>query len=60
MKAKEDPRRALANYRAALSLGGTRTLPELFSAAGIQFDFSEKTLSPLVRAIEEELAGLPV
>lgn len=59
MKAKEDPRRALANYRAALSLGGTRTLPELFSAAGIQFDFSEKTLSPLVRAIEEELAGLP-
>jgi oligoendopeptidase F len=27
MKAKEDPRRALANYRAGLSLGGTRSLP---------------------------------
>lgn len=60
MKAKEDPHRALANYRAALSLGGTRSLPELFAAAGIRFDFSEQTLAPLVRAIEEELSGLPV
>jgi len=59
MKAKEDPRRALSNYRAALSLGGTRPLPELFAAAGINFDFSEKTLAPLVRAVEEELSGLP-
>jgi oligoendopeptidase F len=59
MKAKEDPKRALANYRAALCLGGTRPLPELFAAAGIQFDFSEKTLRPLVRAIEEELEQLP-
>ena len=59
MKAKEDPRRALANYRAGLSLGGTRPLPELFSAAGILFDFSERTLRPLVRAVEEELSGLP-
>ncbi|QOV88196.1 M3 family oligoendopeptidase [Humisphaera borealis] len=59
MKAKEDPHRALANYRTALTLGGTRTLPDLFAAAGIRFDFSEKTLAPLVRAIEEELAGLP-
>ncbi|HEX8911479.1 MAG TPA: M3 family oligoendopeptidase [Humisphaera sp.] len=59
MKAKEDPKRALANYRAALALGGTRPLPELFAAAGISFDFSEKTIRPLVRAIEQELAELP-
>jgi oligoendopeptidase F len=59
MKAKEDTRKALANYRAALALGGTRTLPELFSAAGIQFDFSEKTLRPLMNAVGEELAQLP-
>jgi oligoendopeptidase F len=58
MKAKEDPKRALANYRSALALGGTRPLPELFAAAGIAFDFSDKTLRPLVRAVEEELAGL--
>jgi oligoendopeptidase F len=59
MKAKEDPKRALANYRAALSLGGTRPLPELFAAAGITFDFSEKTIRPLIGAIEEELSQLP-
>jgi oligoendopeptidase F len=60
LKAKEDPRRALANYRAALKLGGTRPLPELFAAAGIRFDFSAKTLRPLISAIAEELAALPV
>jgi oligoendopeptidase F len=59
LKAKQDPYRALAGYRAALALGGTRTLPELFSAAGISFDFSEKTLRPLMNAIRDELATLP-
>lgn len=58
-KAKEDTQRALNNYRAGLKLGGTRPLPELFSAAGIRFDFSEKTLKPLMNAIGEELAELP-
>ncbi len=59
MKARHDPRRAIANYRSALALGGTRPLPELFAAAGISFDFSEKTLSPLMNALGEELASLP-
>jgi oligoendopeptidase F len=59
LKAKEDPRKALANYRAALKLGGTKPLPDLFAAAGIRFDFSEKTLRPLMAALEEELASLP-
>ncbi|MEA2710311.1 MAG: oligoendopeptidase, partial [Phycisphaerales bacterium] len=59
MKSKENPRQALANYRAALALGGTRPLPELFAAAGIRFDFSEKTLRPLMNAVREELASLP-
>jgi oligoendopeptidase F len=59
MKAKEDPQRALSNYRAGLKLGGTRPLPDLFKAAGIQFDFSEKTLRPLMNAVREELAELP-
>jgi oligoendopeptidase F len=59
MKAKEDTQRALNNYRAGLKLGGTRPLPDLFRAAGIQFDFSEKTLRPLMQAIRDELAQLP-
>jgi oligoendopeptidase F len=59
LKSRTDPHRAIANYRAALRLGGTRSLPELFSAAGIVFDFSEKTLRPLMDAIGEELSALP-
>ncbi|MCS7033015.1 MAG: M3 family oligoendopeptidase [Phycisphaerae bacterium] len=59
LKAKSDPQQALANYRAALRLGGTRPLPQLFAAAGIHFDFSRKTLAPLAAAVAEELARLP-
>jgi oligoendopeptidase F len=59
MKSRQDMRRAVSNYRAGLKLGGTRSLPELFSAAGIVFDFSEKTLRPLMDAVGEELAALP-
>lgn len=58
VKSRRDTHGAIANYRAALKLGGTRTLPELFSAAGLVFDFSEKTLGPLLDAIGEELAAL--
>jgi oligoendopeptidase F len=59
LKSKRDPRQALAGYRAALALGGTRPLPDLFAAAGIAFDFSEKTLRPLMNALEQELEALP-
>ena len=59
LKAKENPRRALANYRAALALGGTRPLPELFAAAGVRFNFGERTLRPLVAAVREEMDALP-
>lgn len=59
LKSRHDPHGALAGYRAALALGGTRTLPQLFAAAGISFDFSAKTLGPLMHAVQEELAQLP-
>jgi len=58
-KASEDPQRALSNYRAALKLGGTRPLPELFTTAGLRFDFSMTTIEPLMHAVHEELAALP-
>ena len=59
LKSRQDPKKAVANYRVALSLGGTRPLPELFAAAGIRFDFSTQTLAPLMQALGEELARLP-
>ncbi|MBI4659865.1 MAG: M3 family oligoendopeptidase [Verrucomicrobia bacterium] len=56
--AKKNRATALDRYRRALSLGGSRPLPELFSAAGCQFEFSRKTVNPLVELIREELAKL--
>ncbi len=50
---------AIDQYRTALALGGSRPLPELFESAGAKFDFSEKTLTPLIAAIREKLAALP-
>ncbi|MEM8739110.1 MAG: M3 family oligoendopeptidase [Planctomycetota bacterium] len=58
-KYRQDPAAALAGYRAALSLGGTRPLPELFAAAGIVFDFTAATLEPLIAAVADELDQLP-
>jgi oligoendopeptidase F len=57
-RARQDGPQALADYRSALVLGGSRPLPELFEAAGIRFDFSEDTMKPLVDAVAEELAAL--
>jgi len=48
------PLPALEAYRAALRLGGSRPLPELFAAAGCRFDFSAKTLRPLVALVQSE------
>ncbi len=55
-KYKKDPAGAVAAYRRGLSLGGSKTLPELFEAAEIEFDFSEKTVRPLFEMVEAEWA----
>ncbi len=55
---KQDKPKALRDYQSALALGGSRPLPELFSAAGCRFDFSTETVKPLVKLVETELAKL--
>lgn len=50
---------ALAAYRKAIDLGGSRPLPELFGAAGLPFDFGDATIARLVEAAERELEKLP-
>ena len=55
---RRDPAESLAAYRAALALGGSCSLPELFATAGCRFDLSRKTLAPLIRLVREELARL--
>ena len=55
---KQNKAKALGDYKKSLALGGSRPLPELFSAAGCQFEFSAKTILPLAKVLREELAKL--
>jgi oligoendopeptidase F len=52
---KKSPETAVNNYITALDLGATRTLPELFKAAGLQFDFSPEYISGLMQFVKQEL-----
>lgn len=52
---RENSDLAVKNYKKALSLGGTVTLPEVYQAAGVPFDFSEKNISSLAELLEAEL-----
>ncbi|MEI7999168.1 MAG: M3 family oligoendopeptidase [Candidatus Omnitrophota bacterium] len=58
LKAKQDPKQALANYRRGLSFGGSLPLPELYKAAGIKFDFSMEIIKPLVDEVYKEWKAL--
>ena len=55
MQYKKNKEKALSNYMQALSLGGTRTLPELYAAAGLQFDFSKEHIKQLMAFVSEEM-----
>lgn len=55
MQYKKDPKAALQNYMQALSLGGTKTLPELYAAAGLTFDFSPAHIKTLMEFVKEEM-----
>ncbi len=52
---KENKDKAVENYLNALKLGGTRTLPELFASAGLQFNFSPDYISELMLFVQGEL-----
>jgi oligoendopeptidase F len=56
---KRDQAGALHHYKRSLELGGSRPLPELFKAAGCNFEFSRKAIAPLVKLVRDELARLP-
>jgi oligoendopeptidase F len=55
---KQNPEMAINNYIKALELGGTLTLPELFKAAGLCFDFSPSHISELMRFVQQEMLAL--
>lgn len=55
---KEDKDKAINNYINALSLGGTKTLPELYKAAGLKFSFAPDYISELMLFVQQEMSKL--
>ena len=51
--ARKDQKKAVADYRQALALGSTVSLPELFATAGAKFAFDAETLKRAVDLMEE-------
>jgi len=58
MQFRKAPAQALENYCRALSLGGTRTLPELYEAMGLTFDFSPERIKVLMDFVQDEMEKL--
>ena len=57
MQFRENKDAALDNYMRSLSLGGTKTLPELYQAAGLVFNFSPDRIQKLMQFVKKELEG---
>ena len=55
---KQNRALALADYKAALALGGSRPLPELFERCNTRLDFSRNTVAPMAELLRKELAAL--
>ncbi|MDR3002230.1 MAG: M3 family oligoendopeptidase [Fibromonadaceae bacterium] len=56
--AKKDKEQTVKKLIKAERLGSSKPLPELFRTAGIKFDFSPKTMEPLVDIIYDELLAV--
>ncbi|MCB0699997.1 MAG: M3 family oligoendopeptidase [Chitinophagaceae bacterium] len=57
---RNNKEQAMDNYMKALSLGYTKTLPELYQAAGIKLDFSPAYVSELGNFMKERLEEMGV
>jgi oligoendopeptidase F len=55
---KLNPEKTLDQYDEALKLGYTKSISEIYNAAGISFDFSEKNVKELADFVKKELIQL--
>jgi len=55
---KKDPAKALKEYEAALRLGYTKSIPEIYKTAGIEFNFSPAYVKELAEFVKSELDKL--
>jgi len=52
---RRDPKAGLAGYKAALSLGYKAPIRDVYTAAGVPFDFSSAYIRELMAFVEEEI-----
>ena len=55
---KENPGKGLEGYLSALKLGYTRSIPEIYKAANIEFNFSRAYITELIDFVKVELERL--
>lgn len=55
---KENPKKTVEDYENFLKLGYTKSVPELYKAAGIEFNFSSEYIKGLVDFVNKELDTL--
>ncbi len=55
---KMDNDKGLAAYMNALKLGYTKSIPEIYAAADIKFDFSKENISKLMSFVKDEMAKI--
>jgi oligoendopeptidase F len=57
-RSKEDPKKGLDGYLAALKLGYTKSIPEIYKAANIEFNFSQEYIGELIDFVQVEMRKL--
>ncbi len=55
---KKNPQKALTDYKNALSLGYTKSIPEIYETAGLKFDFSQSALEEISRNLTDSINEL--
>lgn len=55
---KKDPAKALTDYKNALSLGYTKSIPEIYETAGLKFDFSQSALEDISKNLIDSINAL--
>lgn len=51
---KQQPEQAIRNYKNALALGYTKSIPDIYTTAGIRFDFSPAYVKELMDFVKSE------
>ena len=55
---KQNPDKAIDQYIAALKLGYTKTIGEIYQTAGIEFNFTQPYVKELVDFVKDELDNI--